>query len=245
MVRNIVRSDRQSAFEASRASSAPSKRPRSPSDHSSIEARSDAASNGLGLGFVARARAASKPRARGVDARERVLRTARRIVVCEVAANIVRVECVYDAARRDTPYRYENENERARSRFRARPGVGRTLEFFIETQHVLRCRHAPCIFTVATSRPNARVATRGARDDDAERFGARDRRAIPRARAACCERARSRAHRAPRVSKNIVTPRLCRKHTRGRSAATARVNEDGARGSDEEILRHARGGDRR
>jgi hypothetical protein len=47
------------------------------------------------------------------------------------------------------------------------------------------------------------------------------------------------------VSKNIVTPRLCRKHTRGRSAATARVNEDGARGSDEEILRHARGGDRR
>lgn len=109
MVRNIVRSDRQSAFEASRASSAPSKRPRSPSDHSSIEARSDAASNRLGLGFVARARAASKPRARGVDARERVLRTARRIVVCEVAANIVRVECVYDAARRDTPYRYENE----------------------------------------------------------------------------------------------------------------------------------------
>ena len=135
-------------------------------------------------------------------------------MVCEVAANIVRVECVYDAARRDTPYRYENENERARSRSRARPGVGRTLEFFIETQHVLRCRHAPCIFTVATSRPNARVATRGARDDDAERFGARDRRAIPRARAACCERARSRAHRAPRVSKNIVTPRSCRKHTR-------------------------------
>lgn len=30
-------------------------------------------------------------------------------MVCEVAANIVRVECVYDAARRDTPYRYENE----------------------------------------------------------------------------------------------------------------------------------------
>jgi hypothetical protein len=49
------------------------------------------------------------------------------------------------------------------------------------------------------------------------------------------------------VSKNIVTPRLfsTRSHTRGRSAATARVNEDGARGSDEEILRHARGGDRR
>ena len=26
-------------------------------------------------------------------------------MVCEVAANIVRVECVCDAARRDTPYR--------------------------------------------------------------------------------------------------------------------------------------------
>ena len=54
----------------------------------------------------ARARRASLARRR-IDARVARSFDAPRgaIVVCEVAANIVRVECVCDAARRDTPYR--------------------------------------------------------------------------------------------------------------------------------------------
>ena len=245
MVRNIVRSDRQSAFEASRASSAPSKRPRSPSDHSSIEARSDAASNGLGLGFVARARAASKPRARGVDARERVLRTARRIVVCEVAANIVRVECVYDAARRDTPYRYENENERARSISSASRRWPNPRIFYRNAARIAMSSRTVYIHSRDVTTERARRDARRARRRRGTLRRARSTSDPSSARGVLRTRAKPRASSAAGVEEHRNTPIVSKTHTRGRSAATARVNEDGARGSDEEILRHARGGDRR
>ena len=79
------------------ASSAPSSAPGSPRDRRFRSTRSDAASNRLGLGFVARARVRASRVANRRARRSFVRRTARAIVVCEVAANIVRVECVCDA----------------------------------------------------------------------------------------------------------------------------------------------------
>ena len=252
------------------ASSAPSSAPGSPRDRRFRSTRSDAASNRLGLGFVARARA-SAPRASRIDAR--VARSfdaprgrswfARwRRTSCASSACVTRAQRYVVSPRRAREA--NDENERARSRFRGRPrtpkpSCGRTLNKLVfrasklatSRTRVLWRRRAVCARGARRARATSRRATsrRAARETATRRAPTRAIDARDLARARRSANARGRARRAPRRRRRrgVATPRSI-----GVDApraddprAAARVNDDGARGSDEDILRRDRGDERR
>ena len=207
------------------ASSAPSSAPGSPRDRRFRSTRSDAASNRLGLGFVARARA-SAPRASRIDAR--VARSfdaprgrswfARwRRTSCASSACVTRAQRYVVSPRRAREA--NDENERARSRFRGRPrtpkpSCGRTLNKLVFARRNSRRRGRAYCGVVER-------CVRAAR-------GARARRRDARRRDARRARRRRGAHRRARSTRETSRARVARRTREAARVERRGVDDDGA-----------------